>query len=578
MSRSLRRTVPLPLRLPLKRPLAALLATCLAAGSLDPVAAQVRLPSLGETASEDFSVAAERRMGEQIMREIRRDPAYLEDAVLQEYLLSMWEPLLAAARARGAVEPDVERAFAWEAFLVRDRSVNAFALPGGYVGVHLGLIAITATTDELASVLAHELSHVTQRHIARNVGSSQRASMIGLAAILLGVLAASRSGNADLANAAIMGGQGAAIQGQLNFSRDMEREADRIGYQVLRDAGFSPQGMGAMFEKLDGAARLNDSGNFPYLRTHPLTVERMAEARSRAVFAGEASGAPPLRHALMQARARVLMDTSAVALRRFDEQAAAVAAVPAGSADDRWGPRERAAALYAGALAASLQRRHDVAERQAAQALAALRRATPREPAAERSVALLQAETRLAAQDPAAALRALDEAPSADGSSPRPAMLLRAQARLDLQRREGASPVTQAALRQSTEALSTWLADHPQDAAAWAALAGTAEGAGQRLRALRAGAEAQAARGDLNGAIDRLRAAQQVSRQAAGADLIEASVIDARLRDLQAQRRALALEARGGRGPAPGEGTRGSDAEPAAPPPPPEAPASAPPA
>ena len=113
---------------------------------------------------------------------------------------------------------------------MRDRSVNAFALPGGYVGVHLGLIAMTGTRDELASVLAHELSHVTQRHIARGIANSKRQSLIGLAAMILGVLAASRAGSADGANAAIVGGQAAAIQGQLNFSRDMEREADRIGF------------------------------------------------------------------------------------------------------------------------------------------------------------------------------------------------------------------------------------------------------------------------------------------------------------------------------------------------------------
>jgi predicted Zn-dependent protease len=116
---------------------------------------------------------------------------------------------------------------------VRDRSVNAFALPGGYVGVHLGLIAITTTPDELASVLAHELAHVTQRHIARSMDASARSRTLGMAAMLLGLLAASRSGSPDMAQAAIMGGQAAMAQGQLNFSRDMEREADRIGYGVL---------------------------------------------------------------------------------------------------------------------------------------------------------------------------------------------------------------------------------------------------------------------------------------------------------------------------------------------------------
>jgi hypothetical protein len=131
----------------------------------------VRLPALGESAAEDFGVGAERRLGEQIMGEIRRDPDYLDDPVLLEYLQSLWLPLVAAARQRGDVDVDTGNQFAWESFLVRDRSVNAFALPGGYVGVHLGLIAMTATRDELASVLAHELTHVTQRHIARGMAN-----------------------------------------------------------------------------------------------------------------------------------------------------------------------------------------------------------------------------------------------------------------------------------------------------------------------------------------------------------------------------------------------------------------------
>ena len=182
------------------------------------------------------------------MREVRRDPAYLDDPVLQEYLLSIWQPLVAAARQQGDITPDIEANFAWEAFLVRDRSVNAFALPGGFVGVHLALIALTGAADELASVLAHELTHVTQRHIARSVTASSRQSLLALAGMIVGLIAASRANSPDAAQAAIMGSQAAAIQGQLNFSRDMEREADRIGMSVLGQAGFAPSGMARMFE------------------------------------------------------------------------------------------------------------------------------------------------------------------------------------------------------------------------------------------------------------------------------------------------------------------------------------------
>ena len=517
-----------------RRLLAKFVATLLSASVTltAPALAQVRLPALGESASDDLSVGAEKRLGEQIMREGRRDPQYLDDPVLLEYLQQLWNPLVAAARARGDINAETDQAFAWEAFLVRDRSVNAFALPGGYVGVHLGLMALTTAGDQLASVLAHELTHVTQRHIARSIAPQQRASMVAIAAFLLGIIAASRSSNIDAANAAIVGGQAAAIQGQLNFSRDVEREADRIGYGVLTDAGYSPAGMAAMFEKLDIATRLNDNGGFPYLRSHPLTVDRIAEARNRALLGGGAMPAPTVQHAVMQMRARVLMDDSAQSLQRFSGGTSSPLLA------------DRVAALYGGALAASLLRDPARAESRAAEALSLAATATRREPLAERAVTLLQAQLRLARGDATGALGALDSLRSSP--TERPPLLLRAQALLELQR---AAPGSQAVpLRESTEALQTWVAEHPQDPAAWEELAATSDALGLKLRAMRAAAEARWVVGDLTGAIDRLRAAQQASRGATGQDFIEGSVIDSRLRHITAQRRQLQLESREGRG------------------------------
>jgi beta-barrel assembly-enhancing protease len=542
----------------------------------------VRLPSLGESASEDLSVGAERRLGEQIMREARRDPDLLDDPVLQEYLLSIFNPLVDAARKLGHIDAEIDRAFAWEAFLVRDRSVNAFALPGGYVGMHLGLIAITTSSDQLASVLAHEITHVTQRHIARSIAPQKQASIVAIAALILGLIAASRSNNPDVANAAIYGGQGAAIQSQLNYSRDAEREADRIGFSLLAEAGFSSTGMASMFEKLDQASRLNDSGGFPYLRSHPLTTDRISEARSRTLFKPGAAAVPTLQHALMQMRARVLMADGVQALQRISGSSASVVHA------------DRVAALYGGALAASMQNDHAKAEAQATQALQlALAQAGKdaakatnqdastgaaklalKDVAAERSLRMLLAQVRLARGDAAGSLQALDELPAmtstasatkptADANagpnagpaitaaalatsiniSDRPPMLLRAQALLALRRSNPATPT--APLRASTEALQTWLAEQPQDAAAWELAAATSDALGLKLRALRAGAEARYVVGDLPGAIDRLRSAQALSRTAAGQDFIEASVIDTRLRQIVALRRQLQLEARG---------------------------------
>ena len=499
---------------------------------VNPAWGQVQLPALGESASADLSIGAERRLGEQIMREGRRDPQYLDDPVLLEYLQQLWTPLVAAARKRGDITAETDQAFAWEAFLVRDRSVNAFALPGGYVGVHLGLMALTTSGDQLASVLAHELTHVAQRHIARSIAPQRNASIVAVAALLLGILAASRSNNVDAANAAITGGQAAAIQGQLNFSRDMEREADRIGYGVMADAGFATTGMAAMFEKLDGASRLNDSGGFPYLRSHPLTVDRISEARNRALLNGGVATLPTLQHAVMAARARVLADDTAQSLQRFS----------GGSASPLLA--DRVGAMVAGALAASLLNEPARADALAADALRAATAAKPRDPSAERAIVLLQAQLRLARGDATGTLTLLEGLGSK--TSERPPMLLRAQALLDLHR---AAPGTQqAALRGSTEALQTWVAEQNQDAAAWDLLAATGEALGLTLRSMRAAAEARVVVGDLTGAIDRLRAAQAVSRGATGQDFIEGSVIDARLRQITAQRRQLQLDAREARG------------------------------
>jgi predicted Zn-dependent protease len=500
--------------------------------------ANVRLPSLGESAGDDFSVGSERRLGDQIMAEVRRDPAYLDDPLLLEHVQSMWQQLLQAARARGNISPELDGAFAWEAFLVRDRAVNAFALPGGYVGVHLGMIAATPTRDELASVLAHELSHVSQRHIARSVASASRQSLVGMAALLLGVLAASRAGNSsgDATQAVIVGSQAAMVQGQLNFSRDMEREADRIGFGVFRAAGFAPQGMAAMFERLENANRLTDSGAYPYLRSHPLTVDRIGEARARIEAEPRAALSPGgADHVLMQARARVLMDLTVQPLRRWQSV----------DASALFG-NERLGALYASALA-SLELREPARAQATLDAAAPL---APRDDArAAFALGALQAQTWQAAGQPGRALAWFDaQRAGAGGMGTRPLMLLRAQAAIDAARAAG-SGGNPAALRQSTESLQTWVAEHKGDAAAWGLLAQASDLLGLKLRSLRAEAEAAAARGDLPGAIDRLRAAQREARSGARPDFIESSIIDARLRDLSALRRAQIAESRGDRAP-----------------------------
>ncbi|HEX6703229.1 MAG TPA: M48 family metalloprotease [Albitalea sp.] len=484
-----------------------------------------QLPALGDTAAEDFGVGTERKLGDQIMREIRRDPDFSDDPVLLEYLQSVFAPLVAAARQRGEIGPDLDQRFAFEPFLVRDRSVNAFALPGGYVGVHLGLIAMTATRDELASVLAHELSHVTQRHIARSIANSKRSSLIGIAATILGIIAASRTRSTDAAQAAIVGGQAASIQGQLNFSRDMEREADRIGFGVMTAAGFAPGGMAAMFEKLAQSSNLNDSGGFPYLRSHPLTTERIGEARARLGTAAPAVPVSVLEHTAAQARARVLMDTRVDALRRWQSRDAdsVLTAVP-----------DKLAASYESALASTLLRDWSRADASLQKALALVQGSPRSDSRAERAVQLLVTQSMLERGDLGRADAALK---AYAGEASRPVALL--SARIALSRADA-----ETGWKRSAEDLQTWVSGHPNDAEAWTVLSQLWGRLGQRLRALRAEAEARLAVGDLPGAIDRLRAGQRLARGGGPVDFIEASVIDARLRDIEAQRRQMMAEER----------------------------------
>jgi predicted Zn-dependent protease len=493
------------------------------------------LPALGDSVSGEFSVDTERRLGEQIMREVRRDPAYLDDALLLDYVQSLWQPLVGTARRRGEIGADTANAFGWELFLVLDRSVNAFALPGGHVGVHLGLIAMTASRDELAAVLAHELSHVTQRHIARSISSSSRQSMVGMAAMILGVLAASRAGNAAIAQAAVVGGQAAMVQGQLNYSRDMEREADRVGYGVHSDAGYASAGVAGMFEKLEHANRLNDSNNYPYLRSHPLTTERIGEARARVQADPHAAkNVPPdgaIEHALAQARARVLMDTTVQALRRNQAQQAGPSA----------GAAEKLGALYAQALASTLLREFEPADAALAAADTLLQREAPvaaRGGDAAQWLQLLRVQSLLARGDARAAQQRMQALP--DSAISRPLLLWHAQTALAAARAGAGSE----SLRRSTEALQTWVAERREDAGAWQLLAQCADQLGLKLRAVRAEAESRAALGDIPGAVDRLRAGQQLARSGAASDFIEASIIDARLREMEARRRELADEMR----------------------------------
>jgi predicted Zn-dependent protease len=253
------------------RSIAAALLIAYPAGILHTGAARAfELPDLGEVARTSLSEAQEDRIGREIMRQIRESSDYLDDAVIADYLENLGDRLAGASPSPG-------RNF--EFFPVRDASINAFALPGGFIGVHTGLISAARNESELAGVLAHEISHVTQNHISRMVDSHKTNSLASMLALAVAILAA-RS-NSQASQAALVGAQALNIQNQLNFTRENEREADRIGLQTLEAAGFSPQGMGSFFERLQAQGRLYENNAPAYLRTHPLTHERIADMQNR---------------------------------------------------------------------------------------------------------------------------------------------------------------------------------------------------------------------------------------------------------------------------------------------------------
>ncbi len=238
---------------------------------LSPAVLAEGLPELGDASQSSFSSLEERRMGEEVMREIRADPSYYDDAEATDYIASLGNRLVLQGT-------DSRQPFRF--FFIRDNQINAFALPGGFVGVNTGLILAAQGESEVASVLGHEIAHVTQRHIARMIEQQKTSTVVSLAAIALAVLAARASSEVGSAAAAV--GQAGAIQNLLNFTREHEREADRVGLQILEKSGYDPRAMAVFFERLQRATRLSE-GVAPnvYLRTHPLTHERIADIQNR---------------------------------------------------------------------------------------------------------------------------------------------------------------------------------------------------------------------------------------------------------------------------------------------------------
>lgn len=228
------------------------------------------LPDLGDISAATVSPQQEREIGLQSMVDIRADPTYLDDVEIADYLNQLGHQL-----ASNSSEPSQD----FEFFVINSNAINAFALPGGFIGVNTGLILIAQSESELASVLSHEIAHVTQHHLARMIAGQKMDSLTSMAAIAVAILAA-RS-NPDASQATILGAQAGVIQRQLNFSRANEQEADRQGFVILQKSGFDVRSMPIFLERLQKGTRLLE-GNAPsYFRTHPITSDRIADIANR---------------------------------------------------------------------------------------------------------------------------------------------------------------------------------------------------------------------------------------------------------------------------------------------------------
>lgn len=236
------------------------------------------LPDLGDSSDAVISAQQERTIGKRIMLEIRGDRAFVEDAELADYISALGNRMIAASR--GSTN-DNRRDF--EFFLLNDESINAFALLGGFVAIHAGLFLTTTSESELAGVMGHEIAHILQRHQSRGADEQRKNAPLQLAMLAGAILAArSNSSSSGQATEAIVASSAAlSYQNQLNYTRDFEREADRLGLLVMSQAGFDPQGMPGFFERMLRANRHNDGKTPGYLRTHPLTTERIAEMQDR---------------------------------------------------------------------------------------------------------------------------------------------------------------------------------------------------------------------------------------------------------------------------------------------------------
>ncbi len=464
-----------------------LLPCCLAlAIAISPVRGD-DLPDLGEASAGDLPPATEKKIGQQIMHEIRwRDPSYLDDPDVEAYLNQLGGRLAAASS-----DPGIGFYF----FGVNDPSINAFAMPGGFIGVNAGLLLAAQSESELAGVLAHEISHVTQRHIARQVMREKQLSMGTMLAMVVGLLAA-RS-NSQVTSAAIAGAQAGSISAQLGYSRDFEREADRSGFEVLKKAGFDVRGMAVFFERLQRASRAYENNAPVYLRTHPVTGERISDMQNREQAVAYRQVPDSLEFQLVRAKLRARQGTPAEAVKDMQ-----------GIVGDRKFASEVAARF---GLAVALSRTRDWAGAEAE--LQGIRKQKAQSPMLDH----LLADSRIAQGDVAGGLALYREA------------MTRYPLNYALIYGLGEALTAQKRFAEALQFADVQLQLYPEDVRLHRLRAESYAGLGRRSQQHRALAEVYSLQGQTPAAVEQL----QLAQRAGDANFYELSVIDARLREMK---------------------------------------------
>ena len=460
-----------------------LIASCVA---VFPVLAN-DLPDLGESARAELSPQIERRIGESIMNEIRlREPAYVDDPEINDYLNRLGGRLVQAGENPGGD---------FYFFAIRDNTVNAFAMFGGFIGVNTGTILTAQSESELAGVVAHEIAHVTQNHLARQIARQKQNTIPSMIAMAVGILAA-RS-NSSVAAAAVASTQAGLVQAQLAYTRDFEREADRMGYQTLEKAGFDVRGMSDFFERLQKAGRVYENNAPVYLRSHPLTVERISDMQNRAQESPYRQVVSSLDFNLVRAKLRAQMGTPHEAVKEFEAQLLEKKYV------------SQAAARY-GLLVALMRAKDTSAAQREIGGLVALKVSSP-------MIAGMAAEIKLSTGDFKAAQAIYKEALQ---HFPQAKSLIYAYAE------------SLYSGRQYDEALvfvDQRIQQDVSDFKLYGLQAKTCAALGKRLQQHRAQAEFYLLQGQLGQAIEQLQFAQQ----ATDGNFYEQSAVDARLRELR---------------------------------------------